>query len=157
MNAIRILYALTIVLLPLLPAGVAAAVPGSGAPALPEQLHDTGLFAPGQPDRLGAGVESFEPQHPLWSDGASKRRWIRLPPGTAIDARDPDRWRFPRGTKLWKEFSHGRACRNPLPRTRRRRPLALRDLCLERRRTQRAPGACRRPDVIGRGCAGRPL
>jgi len=26
----------------------------------------------------------------------------------AIDARDPDRWRFPRGTKLWKEFSHGR-------------------------------------------------
>ena len=107
MNAIRILYALTIVLLPLLPAGVAAAVPGSGTPGLPEQLHDTGLFAPGHPDRLGAGVESFEPRHPLWSDGASKRRWIRLPLGTAIDARDPDRWRFPRGTKLWKEFSHG--------------------------------------------------
>jgi hypothetical protein len=110
MNAIRRLYALIVVLLPLLPAPVAAAAPRSPTPtpALPEQLHDTGLFAPGQPDRLGRGVEAFEPQHPLWSDGASKRRWIRLPAGTAIDARDPDRWRFPRGTKLWKEFSHGR-------------------------------------------------
>ena len=108
MNAIRRLYALTVWLSTLLSAAVAAAVQASAAPALPEQLHDTGLFAPGQPDMLGAGVEAFEPQHPLWSDGASKRRWIRLPPGTAIDARDPDRWRFPHGTKLWKEFSHGR-------------------------------------------------
>ena len=107
MNATRMLYALAIVLLPLLRAGISAASPSSGPPAFPEQLHDTGLFSPGEPDRLGAGVESFEPQHPLWSDGASKRRWIRLPPGTVIDAHDPDRWRFPRGTKLWKEFSHG--------------------------------------------------
>lgn len=107
MNPIRSLYALTALLLPLLLAGMAAAQPGRGTPALPEQLHDTGLFAPGQPDKLGAHIESFEPQHALWSDAAAKRRWIRLPPGTAIDARDPDRWRFPRGTKLWKEFSHG--------------------------------------------------
>ena len=107
MNTIRRLHVLVVMLLALLSAVVAAA-PGGGTPALPEHLHDTGLFASGQRDRLGAGVEPFEPQHPLWSDGASKRRWIRLPPGTAIDARDPDRWRFPRGTKLWKEFSHGR-------------------------------------------------
>jgi len=107
MNTIRRLHVLVVMLLALLSAVVAAA-PGGGTPALPEHLHDTGLFASGQRDRLGAGVEPFEPQHPLWSDGASKRRWIRLPPGTAIDAGDPDRWRFPRGTKLWKEFSHGR-------------------------------------------------
>ncbi len=85
----------------LLPALAAVAGPG-----LPEHLHETGLFAAGQPDRLGAHVRPFEPRHALWSDGASKRRWIRLPPGTAIDARDPDAWRFPRGTRLWKEFSH---------------------------------------------------
>jgi mono/diheme cytochrome c family protein len=41
----------------------------------------------------------------LWSDGASKRRWIALPPGTKIDTTDPDFWIFPVGTKLWKEFS----------------------------------------------------
>jgi len=84
----------------------AAATPAGANSELPEQLHDTGLFAAGQPDRLGDHVQPFTPQHALWSDGASKRRWIRLPPGTAIDARDPDRWRFPRGTRLWKEFSH---------------------------------------------------
>lgn len=85
----------------LLWAGTAAATP-----ALPEQLHETGLFVAGQPDRLGAQVRPFEPRQALWSDGAAKRRWIRLPPGTAIDARDPDAWRFPRGTRLWKEFAH---------------------------------------------------
>ena len=36
-----------------------------------------------------------------------KRRWISLPPGSAIDASDPDAWAFPVGTRLWKEFSFG--------------------------------------------------
>ena len=49
---------------------------------------------------------AFEPQYPLWSDGTSKRRWLQLPPGTAIDAANPDAWDFPPGTKLWKEFSY---------------------------------------------------
>jgi hypothetical protein len=49
----------------------------------------------------------FTPRFPLWSDGADKRRFVRLPPGRAIDASKPDAWDFPRGTKLWKEFSHG--------------------------------------------------
>ncbi|HEY6132542.1 MAG TPA: hypothetical protein VIW70_01080 [Rubrivivax sp.] len=90
----------------LLLAGAVAAPASSDAPALPEQLHETGLFVAGEPERLGAHVRPFEPVHALWSDAASKRRWIRLPPGSAIDARNPDAWRFPRGTKLWKEFSH---------------------------------------------------
>ncbi|MFO1295137.1 MAG: hypothetical protein U1F25_00700 [Rubrivivax sp.] len=34
-----------------------------------------------------------------------KRRWLRLPAGAAIDARDADAWRFPPGTQLWKEFA----------------------------------------------------
>lgn len=100
----RASLALTLMLV-LSATGVAA--PGGAASRLPEQLHETGLFAAGQPDRLGERVQPFTPQHALWSDAATKRRWIRLPPGTAIDARDPDRWRFPRGTKLWKEFAHG--------------------------------------------------
>ena len=55
---------------------------------------------------------AFAPQYPLWTDGAAKRRWISLPPGTAIDASDPDAWVFPAGTRLWKEFSFaGRASR----------------------------------------------
>jgi len=82
-------------------AAAASAAPSHDSPSgqLPERLHDTGLFAP--------GVIAFTPRHALWSDGAEKRRWIWLPPGRAIDARDPDAWRFPRGTRLWKEFAHG--------------------------------------------------
>ena len=67
------------------------------ADPLPRYLRDTGLY-----DRT---TLSFSPQYPLWSDGAHKRRWIHLPPGTAIDASRPDAWEFPRGTRLWKEFS----------------------------------------------------
>ena len=69
------------------------------ADPLPEHLRDTGLY-----DRQ---TLSFSPQYPLWSDGANKRRWIYLPPGTAIDAARPDAWDFPPGTRLWKEFALG--------------------------------------------------
>ncbi|HNP36231.1 MAG TPA: hypothetical protein PKK10_10285 [Woeseiaceae bacterium] len=58
--------------------------------------------------RIQPGNRSFSPQYSLWSDGATKRRWIYLPPGSAIDASDPDAWNFPVGTRLWKEFSYSR-------------------------------------------------
>ena len=50
----------------------------------------------------------FSPQYPLWSDGTTKRRWLYLPPGTAVDASQPDAWVFPPGSRLWKEFSYAR-------------------------------------------------
>ncbi|MBL8682383.1 MAG: hypothetical protein JNK05_24670 [Myxococcales bacterium] len=68
-------------------------------------LAETGLFAPGSTDALAPGVRAYRPRYELWSDGASKRRWIWLPPGTRIDATDVDSWQFPVGTRLWKEFS----------------------------------------------------
>lgn len=46
----------------------------------------------------------FAPQYPFWSDGARKGRRIYLPPGQKIDNSDPDRWNFPAGTRIWKEF-----------------------------------------------------
>src|SRR5262245_39550495 len=79
---------------------------------LPPRLSDTGLYA-SEATRLAGKVSPdvlpFSPQYPLWSDGAAKRRWIYLPPGSSIDATQPDAWDFPRGTKLWKEFRHGGA------------------------------------------------
>lgn len=94
---------LAVALVPALPAAVSAA-----DDPLPERLADTGLYAMGSTTRTGEGVLPYAPQYPLWSDGTRKRRWIRLPPGTAIDAAQPDAWQFPPGTQLWKEFSHGR-------------------------------------------------
>jgi hypothetical protein len=73
--------------------------------AVPARLSETGLYADIRADALAPGVLPYRPQFELWSDGASKRRWISLPPGTRIDTSDMDSWRFPEGTKLWKEFS----------------------------------------------------
>jgi mono/diheme cytochrome c family protein len=75
----------------------------------PQRLSETGLYAEIATRTLAPGVLAFTPQYPLWTDGATKQRWIRLPAGTAIDARDPDAWVFPVGTRLWKQFSFGRA------------------------------------------------
>jgi hypothetical protein len=83
-----------------------AASPGPVEPAaLPAHLAETGLFTPGRLDVVAAGIRPFSPQYPLWTDGATKRRWIHLPDGATIDASDPRRWEFPAGTRFWKEFS----------------------------------------------------
>jgi hypothetical protein len=74
----------------------------------PERLADTGLYSDPESKTVAPGNLLYVPQYPLWSDGATKRRWIRIPDGAAIDASDPDAWKFPAGTKLWKEFSFGR-------------------------------------------------
>ena len=56
-----------------------------------------------RPDHL-----PFAPQYPLWSDGATKLRWLFLPRGSSIDASNVDTWKFPVGTRLWKEFRFNR-------------------------------------------------
>jgi hypothetical protein len=103
----------TLVLAVLVAAGMATAAvqsptasTGSARPL--RLLSQTGLYST-DGDRLAIDSENrpFSPQYPLWSDGARKSRWVRLPGGTTIDARDVDRWTFPVGTRFWKEFSFG--------------------------------------------------
>lgn len=86
---------------------VAAAL-ATDAQAQAQRLADTGLYREGSSTEIRDANLPFSPQYPLWSDGAAKRRWLYLPPGKFIDASRPDAWDFPAGTKLWKEFSHGR-------------------------------------------------
>ena len=87
---------------------VACVAPVRAAESLPERLSQTGLYADLSTKRIAPGNLAFSPQYPLWSDGARKHRWIALPPGTSIDASDPDAWVFPVGTRLWKEFAFDR-------------------------------------------------
>jgi hypothetical protein len=97
------------------PAGVPVA-----PPALTEPRYDfhcpnasvlacTGLYGPeGQhwaSKRLGSGVFAYAPGAELWSDGMHKARFVWLPPGTTIDAAQSGEWKFPNGTKFWKEFT----------------------------------------------------
>ena len=72
-------------------------------PAIPERLSETGLYVPGT-QTVDPRNRPFAPQYPLWTDGARKTRWVQLPPGASIDAREIDRWQFPVGTRFWKEF-----------------------------------------------------
>lgn len=76
------------------------------AESLPHSLRETGLYAPGGGHELAPGIVPFSPQYALWSDGADKRRWLSVPDGAFIDARNPDEWEFPAGIRLWKEFAH---------------------------------------------------
>ena len=80
----------------------------SDPPWPPPRLRDTGLYADWPTRAVAAENLPFSPQYALWSDGAAKSRWMRLPKGTFIDASNPDVWRFPVGTRLWKEFRFGR-------------------------------------------------
>ena len=75
------------------------------APVAPPLLSQTGLYAGDETMQIDPRNRPFSPQYPLWSDGAAKRRWIRLPEGAAIDASNLSRWDFPIGTRFWKEFS----------------------------------------------------
>lgn len=85
----------------------AGAGASGGAPAtdLPALLSETGLYKDIATGLVASDVKPFTPQFALWTDGAAKRRWIRLPQGLKIDTTDMDNWTFPVGTQVWKEFS----------------------------------------------------
>jgi hypothetical protein len=76
-----------------------------GAAAAPGWLSQTGLYTDAATLTIDSRNRSFSPQYPLWSDGAIKRRWVRLPAGSKIDVADVANWELPVGTKFWKEFS----------------------------------------------------
>jgi hypothetical protein len=69
------------------------------------RLSQTGLYANISHKVLATDLHAFEPAFALWSDGAEKRRWLRLPAGARIDNTHADHWSFPVGSVLFKEFS----------------------------------------------------
>jgi hypothetical protein len=81
--------------------------PIDGNPLEPDTLFGTGLCIDAACTQISPDVHAYTPRWPLWADAASKRRWMSLPPGAQIDTTDMDNWRFPVGTKFWKEFTSG--------------------------------------------------
>lgn len=74
---------------------------------LPARLSDAGLYADIGSLTIAPGNRPYVPQYPLWTDGAEKRRWVRLPDDAPIDVSNVDAWDFPVGTIFWKEFAYG--------------------------------------------------
>jgi len=71
---------------------------------LPQHLECTGLYTDFASKTVDAKALSYTPGLVLWSDGATKSRWLYLPPNSKIDDSNLDEWTFPVGTKVWKEF-----------------------------------------------------
>ncbi len=72
---------------------------------LPKTLSAAGLYSDITAGAVAAEVVEFTPRFPLWTDGAKKRRWLRLPAGGKVDTSQKDDWDFPVGTQFYKEFT----------------------------------------------------
>lgn len=81
------------------------ATPCTATGVLATTLACTGLYSDIAHKTLAPGVRFYQPAVSLWADNATKMRWIQFPPGTQIDVSNPNEWKFPIGTKVWKEFS----------------------------------------------------
>jgi len=88
-----------------LPDSAVVDTPIDADPSHPPTLMDTGLCLNAACTQINPDAKPFTPQYALWSDGSTKKRWIYLPPGTKIDTTDMNFWKFPVGTKVWKEFT----------------------------------------------------
>jgi len=85
-----------------------AACGGGGEPdVVPEKLSGWGLFSDARAQLPADGVEPYELNAPLFSDGAVKHRFFRLPEGGKIGVAADGRWEFPAGTVLVKTFGFG--------------------------------------------------
>ncbi len=76
----------------------------SGGTAFPQHLSETGLFDDTAALVPAPGLIEYDVNAPLWSDGATKRRWIALPGSARVVFRATGAWTFPVGTVLVKHF-----------------------------------------------------
>ncbi len=91
---------------------IPAPLPASAEPQFPRKLSETGIFKSTKDHIVADGVMPYDVNSPLWSDGATKERFIGLPGNGQIEfdtvsypiASVPG-WRFPDNTVLVKSFS----------------------------------------------------
>jgi uncharacterized repeat protein (TIGR03806 family) len=72
----------------------------------PLHLSETGVFVDTASAQLepSPGFLPYDVITPLWSDGASKQRWLSLPDAAAIGFSETGSWSFPEGTVFVKQF-----------------------------------------------------
>jgi hypothetical protein len=72
--------------------------------AAPKDVFCIGLYRNRDPGSVSSDALPYTPGLTFWSDGAEKKRYLYLPPATTIDSSNMDAWKFPIGTKAFKEF-----------------------------------------------------
>jgi hypothetical protein len=85
------------------------AVPRGPQVKAPQTLQETGLYSDFASLRIDPSHLAFSPQYPLWTDGATKRRWISLPPGERDRCIRPGRL----GVSCWHAPLEGVFLRRP--------------------------------------------
>ncbi len=78
--------------------------PNQSAPTLPALLSQTGLFTDLASLTPAQGLIEYEVNAPLWSDGATKRRWMGVPTNERIRFSLDTAWTFPSQSVLVKHF-----------------------------------------------------
>lgn len=96
---------------------VPAPPPAADLPKFPCKLSETGLFASTKDHTPAAGVIPYSVNAELWSDGATKQRFMAIPGTATIDYEamtypqpapgSHPGWRFPDGTVFVKTFALG--------------------------------------------------
>ncbi len=76
-------------------------------PRFPTRLSETGLFVKVADHLVHPALIPYGVNSPLWSDGATKERFIALPGLTQIEPTASRGWNFPEGTVLVKTFALG--------------------------------------------------
>src|SRR6185436_16885819 len=84
----------------------------------PRLLSQTGLFESVPEHRPAPGVVPYSVNSPLWSDGASKDRFLALPGISQMTYQGTTAWKFPEGAVLVKTFSLETEVGNPSSRRR---------------------------------------
>ena len=77
----------------------------SAVDSLPMLLSETGLYSDTASKTISDAAFEFEPQFPLWTDGAKKQRWLILPEGSQINTENEESWIAPVGTQFFKNFT----------------------------------------------------
>jgi uncharacterized repeat protein (TIGR03806 family) len=83
----------------------AATEPTANARAFPRRLSETGLFVSVADHLPAAGVIPYSVNSTLWSDGATKERFIALPEKGQIQFTEARGWNFSDGAVAVKTFS----------------------------------------------------
>ena len=71
----------------------------------PDALSETGLFANTAALTPTEGLIEYDVGSPLWSDRATKQRWLALPAGESIELKAEGALEFPVGTVFVKQFN----------------------------------------------------
>ncbi len=85
---------------------------GGAGGQIPALLSETGVFSDLTTLAPASGLVEYAPNHPFWSDNASKRRWIGIPDAANVGFTSDD-WSFPVGSVAVKHFELALDQNNP--------------------------------------------